>query len=300
MKLDDVISTSLGKRVRFRTPRLGIELEFEGFDDMYPELGYWDCEGDPSLRNGGVEFISHPLSSKDLVPALDEVQTTIEDFGVMATDRCGLHVHMNVQYWTWSKLLRYLTLYALMEPTIFHEFADGRQDNHFCVPLTLDNDLIDKIAADAVNLRNGKRHVDIHLTHGAKYSALNLRPIDGQGTMEFRHVRGTTDMIEVQRWCNFLTLCETKAEAFTDSVSIVQYYEDNGLQDMQRQLGLRVVEIDKYWQEEAYIAANLMCGYDEPKWQDMNWEFAQPEAAENVRAYFDREFAIDELLEMDE
>jgi hypothetical protein len=263
--------------MRYPELRLGIELEYERYHGDFPELAWWRCERDASLRNGGVEYISNPLLPEDLDEALDEVQESIEDNQLEASWRCGGHTHVNAMYWTFKELLTYTTLYALVEPYIFGNFAPGRESNHFCVPLWSNHQLIDRLAHDAVKLRakKGMAH-SLQLLGCNKYSALNFKPLKVLGTIEFRHIPSTTNMAAIQNWCAFLMRSVAYAKTFSDPESVVAAYEDNGIENMLENLGLHTCEIDRDTTKDAYIAANMVIGHDPRKWQDLDWTMPEP------------------------
>ena len=278
MRWHDIIKESLGHGVRYPEPRVGIELEFEGFgDNVYPELIYWTVVGDNSLRNGGVEFVSNPLLFEEVPPALAEVKAFIKMHDLQATARCGVHTHLNVGYWTWAELWCLSTMYLLLEPTIFKTFAPGRETNHFCVPFFADTVLAEWLATDAKKLRGNRlQHWDeLCLLRCPKYTALNFAPLRPNGTVEFRQLLGTTDMADVQKWCDFLYKLQEKAKSNHDPNEVIAWYEDFGLEALCDELGLHTCEVDPLDQEDAEDSANLICGYEPLKWQDLNWEMKE-------------------------
>lgn len=272
MKFEDVIYASLGKRQRYKTQRMGIEVEYERHQGEIPAFDYWAWEHDNSLRNHGIEFISQPLTDAERPAALDELHEYLDGSGLEAHARCGVHVHMNVQFWTWKQLFTFLSTYALVEPYLFNQYAPGREDNHFCVPLTLNERLVDGLATDAAALRSG-RAVGLELLRCSKYSALNLKPIQNLGTIEFRHLAGTLDVAVVEEWCRGLQRMRDFAEGQEGPVEVVQQYEDLGIEHLLERLEIHTCEIEEEWKEDAYFSASLLCGYEEPKWQDMEWNF---------------------------
>ena len=136
MNLNRPIYETLNQRLLYDDTRLGIELEYEGYagDPIDDRLEYWSLVADHSLRNGGIEYVSVPLGRDDIASALAVAGDHIEDNGLEANARCGVHVHMNVMPWTWSQLWSFSAMYLILEPTIFRTFAPGREISHFCVP----------------------------------------------------------------------------------------------------------------------------------------------------------------------
>jgi hypothetical protein len=111
--------------------------------------------------------------------------------------RTSVHVHLNVQDLTRPQALDFVLMYAVYE-RLFYKFAGrGRQKNVYCVPLA-DCDLL-------VNL------VDFGETRArdwSKYTGLNTLPIHEYGTIEFRHMHGTTDVRKLTQWINLI--CKLK------------------------------------------------------------------------------------------
>lgn len=274
----DNIGLSLAGRTKYKGLRYGIELEFEEFHDDYPDLDYWVCERDPSLRRGGIEYISNPLGQAQIVPALDEVAESIDEHALVASWRCGVHVHLNVSDWTFKELIQFTVLYALCEPFIFGNFAPGRETSHFCVPVTQNTKLIDGIANDAVELRAGTAvREQLGLLACSKYSALNFKPMSNLHTIEFRHLEGTVDMGQVQQWCGLLEKLREQSLLFEGPEDIVMEFEDLGVNALLERLGLHTCEVSAEDAEDAYIAACAMCGHDPVRWQELEWEFAPEE-----------------------
>ena len=120
--------------------RVGIELEYEHFakeklleTDLV--INKWYLADDPSLRAGGMELISQVLLPGTISSALDEARQVIQKSGARSHMRCGIHVHLNMTDVTIKQLWNLLVLYVLAEPSIFKQYADGRETSHFCVPL---------------------------------------------------------------------------------------------------------------------------------------------------------------------
>jgi len=139
--------------------RVGIELEYEGFSsarflDSDLKVNRWYLERDPSLRGGGMELISHVLMPGHLDSAYKEATAIIRASTAKANIRCGVHVHLNMSDVTLTHLWNTIVLYILAEPSIFKQFADGREGSHFCVPLWSN-------AMFAQTLYNDMRHLRV-------------------------------------------------------------------------------------------------------------------------------------------
>ena len=289
MKLTDSISTSLGLRGEYnKYPLLGIELEFERYKDQYPSPTWWSQMDDPSLRNRGVELVSIPTQYEDLPRLLNFASPWIEEVGVAANYRCGVHIHMNMRCFSWGDLWNLSTLYLLLEPNLFAVHAPGRDKNHFCVPNYLDTALIDAMADDIQTLR-GNRPPPLRILECPKYAALNYAPLRKQGTIEFRMFPGTTDMRKVQRWADMLISLQQAAVKFDSPQEIIQLYEDIGREELAKRFDLHTCEINDLDSEDSEIAANMICGYEPVTWQDLDWTMTDvvAEWPEDPAAYVD-------------
>jgi len=165
----------------------GVEVELENVHlaDMVPGfLNPWRLEGDGSLRNGGIEFISPPCTYKDLTPMLERLWAERNKQNWTYGARCGVHVHMDFTERSVEELRNFLTLYAAMEPVIFDLCGADREQNIYCIPWYRtdgrDQAIIRRML-DAPTLANVRNVSDT-----CKYSALYTEPLRRFGTVEFR------------------------------------------------------------------------------------------------------------------
>ena len=293
----DTTVAELGKAVLRKGPRLGIELEYENFDaDTLFRGDYhfpaWSLDRDPSLRDGGIELISRILQPGAVAGALLQAEQMVEVSGAEAHDRCGVHIHVNMSDFTMRSLWSFLTAYVLVEPSLFKQFADGRQDNHFCVPLYCNAVFAQYMYDDIRSLRKGipgeltknkraamemllggRRNPGLStIFDGIKYSALNLKPLSTLGTAEFRLFPGTTDMMDVRDWARFVLKLRALAVKSNDPLDIMEEYENLGLDALRERLGLDNVDVDPLDQEEAEDVATMAAGHIAKKWQELEWE----------------------------
>jgi hypothetical protein len=179
---------------------MGLELEIEQlnnhlFEASPPEYGRW--ETDNSLRNGGYEFITKPATASHLFYAIKELFAKMKVSERNYSERCSIHVHVNCQDITWQQMATLAMLYQTFEHLLFAFIGGDRNKNIFCVPwyetqLTFNS--IDK-------LRNNPGHI---IKKWYKYTALNLIPLQTQGTIEFRHMHGNCDPKFILNWLNLI------------------------------------------------------------------------------------------------
>lgn len=175
----------------------GMELEIERFKNRDHHCDGFNYTNDGSLRENGIEAVSYPTKAK-------YVQTLLEKFFKLHkitpknyTERCSTHIHMNVQDMTFDNLKTLATVYQTVERLLFNFVGNERDENPFCVPWYqsgITPHFIEKLSEDPK-----------HVRRWMKYSALNFLPISSQGTVEFRHMHGTCDVLLLITWMNLLS-----------------------------------------------------------------------------------------------
>lgn len=294
MYLNEKVRTIVGRGMHLTGQRVGIELEFEKY--RRPRDGvdaqYWTTIPDGSLRDNGIEFVSCPLFPEDVREALKEANELIELTRVKATLRCGIHVHLNVGDCTMGQLWSLSALYVLLEPTLFAVWAPQRQHSHFCVPSFSNTVLTQAMFTDVMMLReevqkepaydyDGEElegetimHIPpLKLMHANKYTALNYRRVGDLMTVEFRHLDATKDMNRVQQWIDLLLRIQSLANVIGDEpLDVLEMYNDKGLVGLCKEVGLEPCEVDPLDQADAEDVATFMCGYTQPKWEELQWQ----------------------------
>ena len=252
----------------------GIELEYEQCTVAPEAMSKWSFVRDNSLRDG-LELVSVPLKFKQLDAALAEAEKAVIALNYKATQRCGLHVHLNMRTKTLGQVFNFITLYALLEPTIFRTYADGRADSNFCVPLYLNQSLVKDLSLEIAWCRRkqqrGWRSMS-KLIHSAKYSAINLQALGVFGTLEMRQAYCTTDFKAIRRWITFLDYMNQKSLEYSDPQNIVTQYSKVSLSRLQLDFFGQAYRIDQKIQQKAYDSAALIAGYTPTNWKAMTWK----------------------------
>lgn len=176
---------------------VGIEIELEGIHNHINEIQSFNIVHDGSLKDNGLELVSIPIQMKFLEVELDRILGDVQEAKV--SDRCSLHVHLNVSDLSVDELNAIILLYTIYEKSLFRLSGD-RWENNYCIPLYECPDIV-------------KDFYSHPLKGWHKYFAFNLAPIWGNpqegtarlGTIEFRHHRGTKDALEIITWCNYIT-----------------------------------------------------------------------------------------------
>jgi hypothetical protein len=209
--------------------RVGIEVEAEKAlgvlraDGGWP-VPTWGVKEDGSLREGGLEFISPAIHTKDLPLALATLYAGLSVCRVSPSfsERTSIHVHIECLQMTLEQFKSFLLLYMVSEPGLFHMGSPGRRDtNIFCTPLTRTNfySLSDFFAAGGgVEASQALSGI---INEIGKYAALNFQHIYDFGTLEFRHIRGTSNYVFLAEWIEVL-LRLYKAALTEDFVKLQQ------------------------------------------------------------------------------
>lgn len=194
---------------------MGVEVEtercvhsYDTYNILFKGLGV-ETKEDGSLRRIGNlrawEFITKPTRLANLMPIMKAFYAAGAFTEENYSDRCSIHVHANCTDMTWEQVSNVALIYTVVEEILFAFVnerpgqRDGwsRDTNIYCVPwnqcrnhLNLVNNFIQAPA--------------VPLARWQKYTALNLAPLSTYGTVEFRHMHGTADMVKVGKWLNII------------------------------------------------------------------------------------------------
>ncbi len=208
LKLDKVRSNAFEKSNKYEgTPfpwimphaLVGIEIEVENIKHPVNIQAYWTSKPDNSLRNNGAEFVSIPLATKQIQPALHHLYKELYRFNKPDfSNRTSVHIHLNCRDMTQDQIYTLFLLYCLFEKHFYKMAGVKRLNSIFCVPIYRSN-----VENKAVNVI-----YDLS-ANWQKYCGLNLLPLvnnnlnpGGYGTIEFRHLYGTEDVDKILVWIN--------------------------------------------------------------------------------------------------
>lgn len=173
----------------------GIEYEIEaieGYGDIGQE-GIFTIETDHSLRNNGREFKTIPMSFQKHLEAFKSLHRRLLLNNNPFSERTSIHVHVNVRELEINQVRQLILCYALLEPLFFEFVGETRKNSIFCVPLNY---------TYLPNLYKGTTQTMHEKWH--KYTAFNILPLNGFGTVEFRHMYGTNDFEKFHTWLKSL------------------------------------------------------------------------------------------------
>jgi hypothetical protein len=194
---------------------VGVELELENIEYMqhFPGMGYpnifglWKAVHDGSLREGTEYTFNGPLVGINIADALDVMQEFLGvyrryELPAKITDRCSVHVHLDVSDLDKDQLNNLIQVYYLVERILFQYINPLRIKNNYCRALT---DSSFKYTLKNL-LKNQSSYDLIHIIKNEcdKYSALNVLPVSHFGSVEFRHHHGTLEMNRILEWINII------------------------------------------------------------------------------------------------
>jgi len=194
--------------------RVGVEVELEGITQSTRGLTRevdprWKVVEDGSLRNYGREFVfKEPMFGTDVVETIDSLQDTFDnnDIEPLCSNRCSVHVHLDVRDLEYEQLLSLVVVYLLCEPYFFAVGGEERRHNMYSMPLATSEDYLTKLGDALRNptIDNGGFVFRNHINRDVKYSAFNVAPVITQGSVEFRHHRGEWRLEPLLLWINMV------------------------------------------------------------------------------------------------
>ena len=192
---------------------VGIEIEAEGTNLPRSPLG-WKVEHDGSLRGpdkNRTDDLSHaceyvlpvPVARGKVKEVLHNLEAAYEknNSQVAHSYRCSTHVHINVQELHMNQVYNFIVLYAMFEEFLVKYCGEERVGNLFCLRFQ------DAEAVIPTLIYAARHNVFRHLgSDKLRYSALNVASMAKYGSLEFRAMRGTREMEEIETWVKLL-LC---------------------------------------------------------------------------------------------
>lgn len=224
---------------------MGVELETEMIspylDVQSLEKYNFTAERDGSLRGSALEFISMPMQHKHLLSAMTDFFAATKFSDKNYSDRCSVHVHVNCQDVGFEELSNLSLIYPMFEEILLHFVGQYRDTNIYCIPWS--------------HCRNNEKLI-AYLWHDPttafsswqKYTALNLLPLTSKGTVEFRHMHGTSDMKKLQMWLGLIS-------------SIHSYSRKYSLNDLINQI--KTINTESHYEKIFHDVLNGILPYDE-------------------------------------
>jgi len=222
------IQRSVGRPFKTRhTGAYGIEIETETERKYeYPNLHFWECKKDNSLRDWGVEYVlKGPLSIPELEKAFEEFQQADKKYKFRPESvSTSVHVHVNMLNQSYLTVANFITTWLLVEGLLIKYSGQDRLSNLFCLGVKDAEGLLDHWEKYILSLsRNNFKQCPSPET--VKYSALNVSTMSNLGTLEARCFRGETDVKKIQVWIEILNkIKEFAARTDLTPIKIVDMY----------------------------------------------------------------------------
>lgn len=220
MSLARILGKTRGLQSYISDPRwvmptsfIGLEHEYEGVKDStlpkHTFADFWAHHEEGSLKDHGAEYVfATPMFGIDAYNAVEWLVAHAKASGWKCTKRTGIHVHLDVRDLTVPQLAGLCILYAAVEPILYHWVGDGRDSSHFCIPLYR----ADEALSGACSIIRSAFHDEKEDGHSAlglagefqRYAGFNLQALNKFGSIEFRHLQTTHDLVRITDWINMI------------------------------------------------------------------------------------------------
>lgn len=215
---------------------LGIEIETEYAPAGYkiPKIKGWTNKPDGSLRDFGVEYISDgPVAIGNLKEHLKLWKDGLGDIhkGLYANSvSTSVHVHVNVQNLEPIQVMNFYLCGVLFENVLAKYAGPDREGNLFCLRTIDAENLFTRIKEKAKVARDEIRFLDAFNPSRQQklYTNVHTIPIGQLGTIEFRVMRGTTDINEIEAWSEVLYNIREFSKEFANPCEILKYLKEAG------------------------------------------------------------------------
>lgn len=215
----------------------GVEIEAEGAN-LPVGLGRsnWRREQDGSLQAGleSAEYVMKtPNNLEGTLRDLDELNKLYIANGAVVeeTQTSGVHVHVNVQNFTLKDLYKLSTLYFTFDELITTYCGPAREGNHFCLRgVDAENvvfALLDSVTQDDLTYLK---------TDNIRYCTMNFASLFKYGSIEYRAMRGTSDIHLIKSWVEILNNLVNSINEFNSPEDIVTTMSLDGVDNFIRKI----------------------------------------------------------------
>ena len=180
---------------------VGIEVEVEGAGNLR-STRLWNVINDSSLRNDGRELVTKlPLAGYDLRKATEELDGLLRSGGLAVSERCSVHVHIDVRDLTLTQVGNILATYVACEAALYNFGGKERYDNIYCPGVT---SALEQMGVMRRVMQGSDHDFRFGCHDWCKYTGINLRSIAERGSIEFRAHEGTLDLYRITEWVGIL------------------------------------------------------------------------------------------------
>ena len=212
---------------------IGIEIEMEGRHLNIKRNRTWNQKGDGSLR--GDETIEYVLQAptplkfikRDLTKLLGMLFDTKDKRKAVLrpSDRCGVHIHINVQNLTFFEVFNFMFLYLMFEEVLVGYCGKSREGNLFCLRAKDAEYFIDCM----IDCKKSSDLTDLHKSRDTlRYSSMNPGAIFKFGSVEFRSLKTPNDLLDIEEWARILYQIKEASLRFDEPVHIIEAYSREG------------------------------------------------------------------------
>lgn len=168
--------------------------DIRGWEHTIDNYGLWIAKTDSSC---GLEVCTPPMSGPNDLKTLGKVVDSIrENSGARFDDRCGLHVHICLDDFTFNQMCTLLMYWIKIETVVMNSYPGHRRENRYCRPLN------DQISTWHINQRYTPNEIfnAFHRYRGA----LNTNYWENRRILEWRMGDMSMDAEDVKNRVRFL------------------------------------------------------------------------------------------------
>lgn len=209
------------------TKEIGIEVEMEGSNlPMGVRILGWKQEADNSLRGESVEFVlTNPVKRKEKTRVLKALAEALlkADTRQAETDRCGVHVHINVQELETAQVMNFVLLYLMFENVLVHYCGEDREGNLFCLR-ACDADML----LHTLRSCRARDNITLIVSDNYRYSSINPVSLGKYGSIEFRSLKTPKNVMDIDEWIDILLCVYDYSLKIGEPSEIVEGLSKNG------------------------------------------------------------------------
>jgi len=217
---------------------IGIEIEMEGKQLYIKRNRMWQQKRDGSLRGReSVEYVlAAPIERKNVNKELQKLIAMLAFESkdgeyrkaiLTPSDRCGVHIHINVQQLTFQQVFNFISLYLMFEQVIVGYCGESREGNLFCLRASDAEAFIDQMIecrrkSDLKELKYGRGNAEL------RYSSINPNALFKFGSLEFRSLRTPSNLMEINEWVSILYQVKEASLLYDDPIRFIELYSMRG------------------------------------------------------------------------
>jgi len=206
---------------------VGIEIEMEG-KNLPDAPNGWHNTKEGSIK--GKEYVLTGACERAKVKEnLDALHKWFKknEAELKPGDGCGIHLHINVQTFTFKQVLCYACLYLLLEDALVHWCGDDRVGNLFCLR-SQDADYLLECLAYAAQQGSAR---GAFRPDQCRYASMNFDALGKYGSLEFRAMRTPAAFVKPTCiWAETLLLLKDKSLRYKEPSEIIENLSADGLE----------------------------------------------------------------------